>query len=80
MKQGRDILYLVCMDEGYKNIKRLYKIPTSDIDHIQTIQIYDKTSRSSKWEKYRLSHEEVNVVNDIYHSMKIEDCPVLCEE
>lgn len=77
MKDGRDIIYLVCMDKGYKNVKRLYRIPTTDIDYIQTIQIYG--NNNSKWEQYRLRDEEVNKVNAIYHNMKIENCPILCE-
>lgn len=55
--KGRDVIFLVCMDKDYKNIKRMYKIPTSDIDNIQGIQIYNKPSRYSKWERYRLSDE-----------------------
>jgi hypothetical protein len=71
-------LFILCMDKDSKNVTRVYIIPESELYGITTVTIYDKTIRGiSKWEKFRVDEKSYN---EMYHSMKIENCKVLKDD
>lgn len=77
-----DILYFACMDKNYKNMERVYRIPSKYVLGLNSVTFYRylSPSLSYKWERFRLEENEIKILNDIYHSMKIEDCPMLTDE
>lgn len=70
-----DTVFLICMDRSWKNVKRVYIIPGRDIT-ISNIYIYDEPPIIKPIEYNKFRADDV-VYNDAYHSMKLEDCPVL---
>lgn len=74
--ENSDTTFLVCMDdnEPWKNVERIYKIPSNNIE-VTTITIFANTSmRMSKWGKFKIDE---NPYNNTYHNMKLENCKVL---
>lgn len=69
-----DTLFAVCMTEGYKDIYRIYIIPVDKLPDTQGFDIYKDPKDHMWYEEYRVDEKPYN---DMYHSMKIEDCPVI---
>jgi len=69
-----DTVVLICMDKKWKNVIRIYIIPTDCINS-KKITIPGHPSRESKWEEFRIS--DIKIYNDAYHNMSIEECPIL---
>lgn len=68
-----DIIYLVCMSKNLKDVERMYKIKSENIDR-NSIAIIKDSIRTTKWVKFRIDEMPYN---DSYHSMDIENCKVL---
>lgn len=75
-KENFDTLLLVCMDQyGYwKDVKRVYAIPTNMITTTTTITIYLNPSRVVWYESFEI---DAKPYNDTYHNMDIKNCPAL---
>lgn len=58
----------IVVEKPWKNVKRVYVIPedSSELYGKIYISIYDKPSRESKWEKFRVDEKPYN---DTYHKM-----------
>lgn len=69
-----DTLFAVCMSEDYKNIDRMYIIPICRVPAARGLTIYKDPKTSPWYEDFRIDEKPYN---DIYHSMKIDDCPVI---
>lgn len=75
-KENFDTLILVCMDqyEHWKDVMRIYIIPTHKITTTTTITIYLSSSRITWYENFEI---DVKPYNNTYHNMDIERCPAL---
>jgi len=75
-KENFDYILLVCMDQywPWKNILRIYAIPSDMIMTSTTITIYDNPSRKTWYEESEMDEKPFN---DTYHNMDINKCPVL---
>lgn len=67
--KNTDTLFLVCLTEDGRYIKRIYKLPTEDIGLIQSISI----TENPKWggqshEKYRICKEDEGKFIDAYNN------------
>lgn len=71
-----DTVVIICMDNDFKNVLRVYIISRKYIAG-NNVTITESASSISKWKTFRLDECEEKLYNDIYHDMKIEDCPVL---
>lgn len=69
-----DTLMLVCMSEDYKDIVRIYAIPTDKLSFSQGITIYEDPKFPAWYEEFRIDEKPYN---ETYHSLSIEDCPVI---
>lgn len=77
-KENFDTLLIVCMDqyEPWRNVLKLYAIPSSKISTSTTITIYEnKSIRGSRW--YEEFEIDAKPFNDTYHSIDINKCPML---
>lgn len=68
-----DYLIFYCMDKDKKNIERVYIFPKEEIIKRPKVTIY-KYSKSGWYYPYRVDESPYN---DTYHSMKLDDCPIL---
>lgn len=73
-EQDYDTLVLICMDENWNDIERIYAIPWEYSIKRKHITIYENPSRYCWYEKFRIDEK---LYNDIFHNMKIENCQVL---
>lgn len=75
-----DTVFVLCMDKNvpWRDIEKVYVIPESELYGEVRINIYKDFSnvRSRfKWvDKFRVDEK---VFNDIYHTMKLENCKIL---
>ena len=69
-----DTLFIVCMSEDYKNIERMYIIPIGRVPHANGFTIYKDPKVSPWYEDFRADEKPYN---DVYHSMKVQNCPVI---
>lgn len=69
-----DTLIVTCMSIDYKNIDRMYAIPVDKLPESEGLTIYKEPKVRPWYEDYRIDEKPYN---DVYHSMKIEDCPVI---
>lgn len=71
-----DTLFIICMNNDFNNIERVYIIPAQEIKNrgIYSVSIYSSVHRNSWYENFRVDQRPYN---KILHNMKIEDCPVL---
>lgn len=77
-KENFDYIFLVCMDQysPWKNVLRIYVVPSDRITTSTTITIYENPSvRCSRW--YEEFEIDVKPFNETYHNMNIMECPVL---
>ena len=77
-KENFDTVLLVCMDQHgpWKNVLRMYAIPSDKITTSTTITIYDTPSiRHPRW--YEEFEIDAKPFNDTYHKMNINICSVL---
>lgn len=75
--ENYDTIILLCMDEYRKNIERVYIIPSVCVVGPTGITIVKYPSRGFRYEKFRVDERPYN---DSYHSMKLDNCPVLKDE
>jgi len=69
--------FAVCMSKDYKNIDRMYAIPVDKLPKdglAKGMTIYKDPKFHAWYEQYRIDEKSYN---DVYHSMKIDDCPVI---
>lgn len=75
-----DTVILVCMDEKWKNIERIYIIPSKEIN-VSSIGITKNPSRSAWYDNLEKGYlQDTKPFNDTFHQMDIEKCPVLSNE
>jgi hypothetical protein len=67
-------LVLFCMNKDYTNIDRMYIIPEIEAKKVKVITIY-KNNRVDSW--YNKFQIDETPYNEVFHSMSLEDCPVL---
>lgn len=68
-----DTVVLLCMDEEWKNVVRVYIIPSENIEKLH-LAIYTGTTKVSKWDEFRVDEEQYN---DTYSNLDIENCTIL---
>jgi len=66
---------LICMDDNWpwKNVEKVYAIPWEIVGYKKGIQI-GKDYKKFLYDEFRIDERPFN---DIYHKMKLENCPVL---
>lgn len=69
-----DTFFAVCMSKGYDNIERMYAIPSEKLPISVGLTIYKDPNNKPWYEEFIIDEKPYN---DIYHSMKIDDCPVI---
>lgn len=71
-----DYLVVICMDSKFEHVERIYIISKQDLYGMVSISITKHPFRmkSSKWD---YSRKDEQIYDDAFHSMKIENCPVL---
>lgn len=79
-----DNFFVVCMSEGYKDIDDVFIIPVDRLPFAERIYIYIENIETGKniksqYEDCKLDKngELFNKIRDTFHSMKIDDCPVI---
>jgi len=75
LKEKYDNIVLICMDIDWNNVERVYIIPYDVIFKLKTISI--PRDGDTWYEQYRVDEKPYN---DVYHSMKIENCSVIKNE
>lgn len=71
-----DFFFCICYDKDMKNVESVYIIQNKEyIYKLKTLAIYK--DRQSIWDKFKESEEEVKKWNDLFHTLKLENCPVL---
>ena len=74
-----DFFFNIGYDEEMKNVIRFFIVPNDD--YISKLDgIYVPYHLNSKWAIFKESEEEVEKLNEIFHSMKMESCPILRKE
>ena len=71
-----DTVILLRMDREWKNVLRVYIIPSAYIETL-CISIYTGSIRVSKWDKFMVDEKSYN---DAYHTLDIENCSILRNE
>lgn len=66
-----DTLFVVCMSEDMKDIEKMYVIPEEELCGITQITI---CKNGGKYEIFRV---DKTPYNDMFHSMKLENCHIL---
>lgn len=71
-----DFFFLIGYDEERKHVIAVYIIPNEEyISRLISANIpFDS---GSKWDIFKESEEEVKKWDELFHTMKLEDCPVL---
>jgi hypothetical protein len=72
-----DTYFAVCMSKDYQDIERIYTIPTEKLPMSAGLTIYKIPVNRSWHEDYRIDERQYN---EIYHSINIDDCPVIKKE
>jgi hypothetical protein len=72
-----DTFMLACMSKDYKNIERMYAIPENKIPLAAGLTIYKEPKNYAWYEEYRIDEKPYN---DTYHSMNIDNCPVIKDD
>jgi hypothetical protein len=71
-----DHFFCIGFDKYRKHVLAVYIIPNKEnISRLNTIYIY--YNRDSKYNKYKESKEEVKKWDDLFHTMKLDNCPIL---
>jgi hypothetical protein len=71
-----DTVILLCMDEKWENVARVYIIPSENIETLE-LSIYLGTQRVSKWDEFQVDKKPYNYA---YHNLRIENCTMLKNE
>jgi len=71
-----DFFFCIGYDKNMKRVINVYIIPNEEyVSKLMSISIpYNSTS---KWDNFKESEEEVKKWDDLFHTMKLENCPVL---
>lgn len=71
-----DFFFCIGYNKNRKHVMSVYIIPNEDYVNKLT-RLYIPYNRKSKWDVFKESEEEVNMWDNIFHGMKLENCPVL---
>jgi hypothetical protein len=71
-----DFFFCIGYDEDRKHVLVVYIIP-NDVDISKLDAIYVPYNGSSKYNIYKESEEEIKKWDDVFHTMKLDNCPVL---
>jgi len=70
-----DTLILICMDENWKDINKMYAIPWEiAMIHGKYITIYENPSKIVWYDEFKIDNRQYN---DTYHSMELKNCKIL---
>lgn len=73
-----DFFFCIGFDKDRKHVLAVFIIPNdNDISNKGTITIYYNGIRGSKYNIFKQSEEEVKKWDDTFHTMKLDNCPVL---
>ena len=71
-----DFFFCIGYDEDRKHVKAVFIIPNNeDISKLGIITV--PCDRDSKWNEFKESEEEVKKWDDLFHTMKLDNCPIL---
>lgn len=72
-----NILYILCLNRGMKNIRRIYVIPDIKISDKKGITIYEDSSTGDLYEEFRV--EDIKQYNDAYNYImeRLKNCRIL---
>ena len=71
-----DNFFCIGFDEDRKHVLAVFIIPNDkDISKLSSIRIY--YNQNSKYNKFKENEEEVKKWDDLFHTMKLDNCPVL---
>lgn len=71
-----DFFFCVGYDEKRENIMSFLIVPNEDcVSMLDGLWIPLNTT--CKWDAFREGEKEIKKLNDIFHSLKLEDCPIL---
>ena len=74
-----DFFFCIGYDEKRENIISFLIIPNEDnVNKLNSIHV--PLNARGKWDVFKESEEEVKKLNDIFHSLKLSDCPILRSE
>lgn len=71
-----DFFFCIGYDEDMKNVEYVCIIPNGD-DVCESTAIWITKNGNSKWDKFKESEEEVKKWNDLFHTLKLDNCTVL---
>lgn len=71
-----DFFFCIGYDEDMKNVECVYIIPNEDYVCKLTDISISQYGRS-KWDIFKESEEEIKKWNELFHTLKLENCPVL---
>lgn len=72
--QDYDNIFLICMDEQWTNVERVYVIPWEYAVKRTSIGIIKNPSKKTWYAEFRIDEK---LFNDTYHKMKLENCKYL---
>jgi hypothetical protein len=71
-----DFFFCIGYDKKRENIMMFLIIPNED--RVSVLDgLWVPTDGRCKWDAFRESKEEVKKLDDIFHSLRLEDCPIL---
>lgn len=71
-----DFFFCIGYDKYMKNVECVHIIPNED-RVCKSARIWIPKDRHSKWNVFKESEEEVKKWNDLFHTLKLDNCPVL---
>lgn len=74
-----DFFFCIGYDENRKHVIAVYIIPNEEyVNKLYSIAVpFGKDFGNSKWYEFRESEEEIQKWDELFHTMKLDDCPVL---
>lgn len=71
-----DFFFCIGYDENRKHVESVHIIPNEH--YVCTIRGINIPCRgNSKWDKFKETEDEIKKWDDLFHTLKLEDCPVL---
>lgn len=71
---GRDTLFIVCMDKNWVNIDRIYRILIKDIGDRISVCITENPTKGSQWyDQYRMDEDEEMVFKHSYNATDVNN-------
>ena len=71
-----DFFFCIGYDEDRKHVIEVFIIPNEEyVSKLDAIKIY--YNQNSKYNKFKENEEEVKKWDDLFHTMKLDNCPVL---